>query len=337
MSNLLQKIIRNSRVENTSELSTANEIFNSDEIATNYPIINIAFSGSIHGGYTSGLTMLAGPSRNFKSGIGLICMKAFLDKYDDGIALFYNSEGGVPQGYLENIGIDQSRVVHTFIKDIEELKLDMVNQLENIDRSDKLFILIDSIGNLASKKEMDDAIDGKSVADMSRAKGLKSLFRIITPLLVLKDIPCIAINHVYQEMGMFPKTILGGGQGGMLSSNTVLFMSRSQEKSGNEISGYNFNITVEKSRFIREKSKLSLTANLDEGINMYSGLLELAIEGGFIDNSSKGWYSKVNKETGEIMNKVRAKDTNNEEFWDSILNNPNFDKFIKDKYRFKRV
>ena len=56
------------------------------------------------------------------------------------------------------------------------------------------------MGNLASKKEVEDAEAGKSVADMSRAKAFKSLFRMVTPHLTLKDIPLIVVNHTYKEI-----------------------------------------------------------------------------------------------------------------------------------------
>jgi RecA/RadA recombinase len=71
-----------------------------------------------------------------------------------------------------------------------------------------LIIIIDSIGNLASKKEVEDALAEKSVADMSRAKQVKSLFRMVTPHLTMKDIPMVVVNHTYMEIGMFPKQLL---------------------------------------------------------------------------------------------------------------------------------
>jgi hypothetical protein len=37
-----------------------------DTIPTDIPILNIAFSGDIDGGFTPGLTILAGPSRHYK-------------------------------------------------------------------------------------------------------------------------------------------------------------------------------------------------------------------------------------------------------------------------------
>jgi hypothetical protein len=136
---------------------------------------------------------------------------AFLLKHKDACLMFYDSEFGSPQAYFESFGIDPCRVLHIPIKDVEELKFDLVNQLEGIEKKDKVIIIIDSIGNLASKKELEDAIDAKSVTDMSRAKSLKGLFRMVTPFLTIKDVPCLAINHTYMEMGLFPKAILSGG------------------------------------------------------------------------------------------------------------------------------
>jgi len=134
-----------------------------------------------------------------------------LDKYDDAALLFYDTEFGSPQSYFDSFGIDTDRVLHTPITDIEQLKFDIMKQLQDLARGEHLIIIVDSIGNLASKKEVDDALDQKSVGDMSRAKQIKSLFRMVTPHLNLKDIPMVVVNHVYMEIGMFPKAIVGGG------------------------------------------------------------------------------------------------------------------------------
>ena len=208
---LKEKLIKNSTIDLTASLIDSKIFTKKDMIPTSVPMINVALSGSIDGGITPGLTMLAGPSKHFKSGFSLLLASAFLKKYKDGIILFYDSEFGTPQSYFETFGIDLNSVVHTPITDIEELKFDIMTQLKNIERGDHVMILIDSIGNLASKKEVEDALNEKSVADMTRAKQLKSLFRMITPHLSLKDIPMVAINHTYMEIGMFPKAIVGGG------------------------------------------------------------------------------------------------------------------------------
>ena len=208
---LKDKLIKNSTIDYTSTLTESKIYTKKDMIQTSVPMINVALGGSIDGGLTPGLTMLAGPSKHFKTGFSLLLASAFLKKYEDGVVLFYDSEFGTPQSYFETFGIDLDSVIHTPITDVEELKHDIMKQLKDIERGDKVFILVDSIGNLASKKEVEDALDGKSVADMTRAKQLKSLFRMVTPHLILKDIPMVVVNHTYKEIGMFPKDIVGGG------------------------------------------------------------------------------------------------------------------------------
>src|SRR5690606_1466013 len=96
-------------------------------------------------------------------------------------------------------------------------------------------------------------------------------------------------------------------------------------KEGSDIAGYTFTINIEKSRRVKEKSKIPLTVMFDGGITRWSGLLDLALEGGFVVKPSMGWYQKVDPETGELIGgKYRAKETNTEEFWEDILKNQKF-------------
>ena len=143
--------------------------------------------------------------------------------------LFYDSEFGSPQSYFKQFGVDTTRVLHTPITNVEELKFDMISQLENLDRDDKVIVVIDSIGNLASKKEMEDTLNEKSVADMSRAKALKGLFRMTTPYLAMKNIPLLAVNHTYKEIGLFPKDVVGGGTGIYYSADNIWIIGRQQD------------------------------------------------------------------------------------------------------------
>ena len=223
-------------------------------------------------------------------------------------------------------------VLHTPVTDVEQLKFDVMKQLQELEKDDRVIIVIDSIGNLASKKEVEDALNEKSVADMSRAKQMKSLFRMVTPHLTIKDIPMVVVNHTYKEIGMFPKDIVGGGTGSYYSADTIWILGRQQEKTGTEITGYNFIINVEKSRYVREKSKIPVTVSFEGGIQKYSGLLDVALEGGFVQKPSNGWYAKVDQSTGELGQKYREADTNTKEFWNELLTNEKFSEFITKKY-----
>ena len=197
---IMDKLKKNSKSDFTSVLADSKFFTEKDMIQTDVPMINLALSGSVDGGLAPGLTVLAGPSKHFKTSIGLIMASAYLKKYEDSVILFYDSEFGSPQSYFNQFDIDTTRVLHTPITNVEELKFDMISQLEGLERGDKVIIMVDSVGNLASKKELEDAINEKSVADMSRAKALKGLFRMTTPYLNMKDIRMIAVNHTYQEI-----------------------------------------------------------------------------------------------------------------------------------------
>jgi RecA/RadA recombinase len=330
---ILDKIKKNSSIKESAILSKSKFFTDKDMIPTAIPIINVALSGKLDGGLTPGLTMWAGPSKHFKTAFSLLMAKSYLEKYEDAALLFYDSEFGTPQSYFDSFGIDTDRVLHTPLTDIEQLKFDIMQQLTNLERGDRLIIVIDSIGNLASKKEVEDALEGKSVADMSRAKQVKSLFRMVTPHLTMKDVPMIVVNHTYKEIGMFPKDIVGGGTGSYYSADNIFIIGRQQEKEGTEIVGYNFIINVEKSRYVKEKSKIPVTVSFDGGISKWSGLLDIALESGHVVKPSNGWYSQVD-EHGEIQEKkFRIKDTDSKEFWLPILKQKSFQDFIKNKYQ----
>jgi RecA/RadA recombinase len=329
---ILDKIKKNSTIKESAILANSKFFQKKDMIATTIPVINVAFSGRLDGGFVPGLTMWAGPSKHFKTAFSLLMAKSYMDKYPDSALLFYDSEFGTPQSYFDSFGIDTNRVVHTPIMDVEQLKFDIMQQLAGIERTDKMMIVIDSIGNLASKKEVEDAMDGKSVADMSRAKQMKSLFRMVTPHLTMKDIPMVVVNHTYKEIGLYPKDIVGGGTGSYYSADNIFILGRQQEKEGTEIVGYNFIINVEKSRYVKEKSKIPVSVSFDGGISRWSGLLDIALESGHVVKPSNGWYSKVDSDGVVEDKKYRLKDTDTKDFWMSVVTSKTFNEFVKNKY-----
>lgn len=327
MSELMKRLLKSSTIKESNSLGDSKFFSDIDMVQTPVPMINVALSGRLTGGLTSGLTIFAGPSKNFKTGFTLLLAKSYLEKHDDAIVLFYDSEFGAPLDYFKSFGIDTSRIIHTPILDIEQLTFDIMQQLNTVKRGDHVFVMIDSIGNLASKKEVDDAMEGKSVADMTRAKKLKGLFRMVTPHLKIKDIPMVAVNHTYDEMALYPKQIMGGGKGPYYSADNIFFVGRQQEKSGTEVTGFNFILNVEKGRFTREKSKVAIETRFDGGISTWSGLLEAALESGHVVSPTQGWYQIAGEEK-----KYRKNDTNTGAFWLPVLKDETFRQWIIDNY-----
>lgn len=335
MSSLMEKLAKNSTIKATSNIMDS-KVFGKKEMSpTPVPMVNVALSGRIDGGLTPGLLMLAGPSKHFKSAFALLMAAAYQKKYPEAVVLFYDSEFGTPQSYFESFDVDMDRVIHTPITDVEQLKFDIMQQLDGLDKKDKVCIVIDSIGNLASKKEVEDAMSGKSVADMSRAKQMKSLFRMVTPHLNLKDIPLVAVNHTYKEIGLYPKDIVSGGTGAYYSADAIWIIGRQQEKVDKEIAGYHFIINIEKSRHVREKAKIPVSVTFEGGISKWSGLMDVAEAGGYIVKPKVGWYEAVDPSTGEVLcdKMMRAKEiADNKEFWLMMFEKTDIATFIKEKY-----
>lgn len=337
MSKLLDKLKKAGIVE-SSILSESQYFMDKDMIPTELPVLNMAFSGKVDGGMVPGITIFAGMSKCYKTLLSLFCMKAYLNKYPDGLAILYDSEFSITPDYIASHGIDPDRVLHVPIEHLEQLKFDLVKRLEQVERGDRVFFMIDSLGSLSSKKEIDDAMDEKSVADMTRAKSIRSLLRIISPHFTMKDIPCVIINHIYETMELYSKPIVSGGTAVTYVANQIFIITKAQDKnSAGELEGFKFTINIEKSRFVREKSKLSFVVSYSTGINKWSSILDLAIESGDVLKPSNGWYQLVDKETGEVGNKVRAKDTENDEFLGVVLKRKSFNEFVEKKFKLSNI
>lgn len=332
---LTDKLLKASTLQNVSTLSDSTVFNTRDFVQTPIPGLNIAYSGSPNGGLTSDVHIFAGPSKHFKTMYALLSAAAYLKKYSDGVLIFYDNEFGSPIEYFESVGIDPNRVIHKPFTTLEDLRTDITNTMEALSRDDNAIIIIDSLGMAASKKEYQDALDGSEKSDMTRAKIIKSIFRILTPHIRLKNIPLIAIQHTYEEMSIHPKQVIAGGTGQYYAASNIYIIGRRQIKDpGKDLEGYNFIIRVEKSRYVKEKSQIPISVKTHGGIMKYSGLLDIALLTGFAIRKGK-FYNICDKVTGEVLfeNKYRKDIENSEEIWATMLNNQNFVDCIEHLYK----
>jgi hypothetical protein len=134
---------------------------------------------------------------------------------------------------------------------------------------------------------------------------------------------------------LYPKDIVSGGTGAYYSSDAIWIIGRQQEKDGTEISGYHFVINIEKSRYVREKSKIPITVTFEGGISKWSGLLDVAEKLGYIRKPKIGWYEAIDPDTGEVLTDklMRAKEINsNGDFWKMMFKKTDLAKSIKGRY-----
>ncbi len=311
---------------------------------THVPMINVALSGELGGGMSPGPTMFVGESRTFKTNYGLLMVKSYLDSNPEGMCIFFDNEFGAKQKYWEAFGIDLDRVLHVPFKTVEDLKKKITTCLADIERptkkgGDRVIMFIDSISQVASKKEVEDAEEGKDKADMTRAKGLNSFWRIITPELHIKEIPLFAINSYYEDMtNQYAEVIIKGGKQGFLSCDDIWLISRSKVRSADkkELLGFDFNIRFVKSRYCKEGAMIPITVKYDSGIYKWSGLLDVARLLGFVDMRGKGRYCLSAAGGGDEDSKSYTK---NEMFegkadgmFESLIENEAFQIALKAKY-----
>lgn len=189
-------------------------------IDTGSLLLNAAASGSMFKGFPDNkISSLAGPAGVGKSFILLTMIARFLKKYPKATTVFFESESAQRKDIMEGFGIDVSRVLFVPITTVQELRsqaLQVLEEYEKIPEKDrieaKLFLCLDSLGNLSTIKEMEDASSGKEVQDMTRAKLIKSTFRVITLKLGVLGVPFICTNHIYMSQGsMYPQAQTGGG------------------------------------------------------------------------------------------------------------------------------
>lgn len=314
---LIKKLKKNSKIEATTLFSESDFYTEIEYIPTPIPIINLALSGKFFdGGISKGVTILAGPSRSGKTIFMLLCLKAYLDHYDDAVALLYDSEFSFTPSYLNSFGIDTERVMVTPIGDLEEFKIDLINQLHGIEPGEHVFVGVDSLGSFYSSKEFNDALDGKDKVDMTRQKSMKSIMRMVVPESNLKKIPFFAISHTYETLEIYSKQVVSGGTGLMYAANQVLLFSRRKNTNSSE-EGYEFVIKIEKSRSCKDTVKLPLVAPKNGTFKKWSSMFDIAVEYGYIN---AGAWVTVPSLADYVDKKVRRKEIEDDsKFWNKMF------------------
>jgi len=283
-------------------------------INTGIYMLNALLSKSIlNGGVSKNrFTVFAGEESVGKS---YLCYNIARNAQKEGYSVIYiDTEFSIELAELEDFGIDISEDNFMLIRSnkVEDLKM-MISQfldklkeqkLKGLDIS-KTIIFLDSIGQLASIKETEDAIEGKNKVDMSRAKAIKSLFRIITADLGFLEIPLVATNHIYMSQDLFPKAIQSGGKGVDYSASTIVYLTKAKLKTGQEdeldlgASGIIVTAIARKNRKAKPK-KIKFEINHTSGTNRFKGLEYFCTPENFDKIGIAKVKEVVDKKTGEV-------------------------------------
>ena len=291
--NFLSQVIKDSKNEFAS--------FASDGIAagdvetfvdTGSYIFNALVSGDLRGGIPSNkITALAGESGTGKTFFCLSVVRNFLDTDPDAGVIYFETESAISKNMIESRGIDSSRLIIMPVNTIEEFRTQSVRIIDKYmeqnteDRKPLMFVL-DSLGMLATNKEVVDASNDKNVRDMTKAQLVKSVFRILTLKMGKANIPMIVTNHTYDVVGAYvPTKEMGGGSGLKYSASTIVYLGKKKEKDGTTLVGNIIKCEAKKSRLTREGSKVETRLFFDErGLERYYGMLELGERAGLWAN-----------------------------------------------------
>jgi len=324
-----------SAVLDAATLSTAD-----DWIDTGSYALNAIISGSMYKGIPGGrITGFAGPSMAGKT---LIMNKVMANAQKKGyIPVIWDSEVAVDKKSAEGAGMDTSRVKYYPVETIEDCRNQMSAFLDNVIKANnpdlKFIVAIDSLGNLASAKEIKDATAGKDSADVGqRAKAIKSMMRTLTYKAAKAKVPILFSNHIYEGMEMFPTLVKtqSGGKGPIYLASVLVQLSTKNEKASDNpneqsvaiahnISGVTLGAMTVKNRFVPSYLKTELYLNFKTGLDKHAGLFEIAEAFGVIEKPGRTVMYK-----GESLG-YRKDLEKDPKFWEKIM--PELEKVLQEK------
>jgi len=224
LSDALNKIAPDGELIETSPLAKIDEW-----IPTGSYILNAALSGSLFGGLPNRRSLvLASPPECGKTYIALsICRKAQQMGYD---IIYFDSEGAIDKEFVVRLGIDVSRMRLQPVNTIEEFNYIVAQMTKSIEEMKtnkeevpKVMVVLDSLGNLSSEKEVTDSVEGSDKRDMTKQQQIRRLFRVNGLQFAKLGIPFIVCAHTYEKIGSyFPGQEVSGG-GGIKYHASIIF------------------------------------------------------------------------------------------------------------------
>lgn len=257
--------------------------------------LNALLSGSIYGGFASNKRLVyAGNPGVGKTYFLLQIAKSFLDKNEENVIVYFDSEGSITKDQLEKFKIDVRRFVVIPISTIEDFRTQAIRVLDSYQerygkgQETRMLLGLDSLGNLSSKKEVDDITSGKEARDMTKAQLNRGAFRVIGLKCSILNVPLIVTNHTYDVVGAYvPTKEISGGSGLKYVSDQIVMLSKSKLRDDDkEVVGAVIKAKLDKSRQTIEQKEVETRLFFDKGLDKYYGLIDIATKYGIFEKVS---------------------------------------------------
>jgi RecA/RadA recombinase len=300
---LNQELSKVAPLGSTMDVSTFSEI--TEHIDIGSCVLNLAMTGDVFGGIPNNRAVeLMGPSGVGKTFV-MLCAARNAQKMGYYI-YWYDSENAVDKKLMEQFGLDTSRVWYEPCNTVESFRTSSTNltgKLIDAQRNGmeipKVAVFLDSIGNLGTIKELTDAEEGNQKEDMTRAKRIKSLFRILMTRMAEVKIPFVYSNHVYKTTDFMAAWVGSGGSGREYGASIILMLTKAKLNStGSDKEQVGIILTAKpnKNRFAKP-NVVKTHLDYKTGLNRYTGLQE------FVEFD----WDKVGVAKGEIVNEQKLK------------------------------
>ena len=284
MSNFFTDLVDQLKDEDTKILSDggASAEF-SGSIDTGSYALNALLSGSIYGGVPNNkVTAFAGESSTGKTFFVLGVVKQFLDANPEGGVIYFDTEAAVTKSMMDSRGVDTKRVVISEPDTIQKFRHTALQIIEKYSAQKEsarkpMMMVLDSLGQLSSTKEMEDTAEGKETRDMTKSQILKAAFRVLNLKLAKIGVPLLVTNHVYDVVGAYiPMKEMSGGSGLKYTASTIVYLSKKKDKDGTEVIGNIVKAKLHKSRLTKENKFVEIKITYSKGLDRYYGLLDIA-------------------------------------------------------------
>jgi hypothetical protein len=194
-----------------------------------------------------------------------------------------------PDGLIVN-KIQRVDTIDT-LEQLRNFAVSLANKKISMNNNTPVFIGIDSISQLSSEKEMEDAKTGSFARDMTKQQAMRGFFRVVNRLLRPANITLVVLSHTSAAIGAFgnPVTAANHGGGVKFASSVRIWITSSKEVAdSNGIPlGVRMNFKVEKNRLVFKGRKASVNLSFKKGIQPWSGLLELLADNDVVKLSTK--------------------------------------------------
>jgi RecA/RadA recombinase len=320
-------------------------------IDTGSMALNGIIGGSLYKGIPSGRIIgFSGPTSCGKT---YIINKILANAQKAGrYVVIFDTENAVDAQSATNMGMDPSKVKYCPVETVEQCRNQVSQFLDTVIEKKlkgQFIISIDSLGNLVSTKEMADVTAGKEAMDMgARAKGLKSMLRVLTHKAAKADVPIVFSNHIYTNpTEMFPGVVKqqSGGSGPLYMSSVLVQMAVKNERTNGsnqskeasdeiipmakDVNGVTLRALTIKNRIVPPFLETEMYLNFKNGLAKYSGLLEMALGYGVVVQSG-ATYALAD---GTKLGYYKSWRTD-EQVWSKIL--PGIEKCLQEQLKYRQ-